>query len=278
MADGHPACHRGAVAEERWWLAPHRTSASATPHLDACSTACRHALGAGPSQAVPVCWGGEGATVAAWKQAARGERAHLWKTSYGQGLLDLVKAFERIQHRHLVKQALKLRYPMWMVRLSIATYRIKRVMRVGSAASDCVVATRGITAGSGTATTEMRLAMIDSVDQALDGFPAIDPTLYVDDLSAEVAGQDDFIKANLVGFLKSVCVGIKAAGGEVSATKIGLLGIQTELNRGNRHGAPRAWYPAGHPHQVPRGGIGCRSATQFDGRQQSPEGVQEEAA
>ena len=56
------------------------------------------------------------------------------------------------------------------------------------------------------------MAMIDIVDQALEAFPAIDPTLYVDDLSAEVAGQDDFIKANLVGFLKSVCVGIKAAG------------------------------------------------------------------
>ena len=28
--------------------APHRTSAAPTPHLDACTTACRHALGAGP--------------------------------------------------------------------------------------------------------------------------------------------------------------------------------------------------------------------------------------
>lgn len=154
----------------------------------------------------------------------------MWKTSYGQGLLDLVKAFERIQHKHLVKQAVKLGYPMWMVRLSIATYRIKRVLRVGSAVSECVVATRGITAGSGTATTEMRLAMIDIVvDQALDAFPAIDPTLYVDDLSAEVAGHDDFVKANLVGFLKSVCVGIKAAGGGVSATKSVCLASKPSL-------------------------------------------------
>ena len=77
-------------------------------------------------QARPYLYAGaaKGATVAAWKQAARGERAHLWKTSYGQGLLDLVKAFERIQHKHLVRQAVELGYPMWMVRLSIATYRI----------------------------------------------------------------------------------------------------------------------------------------------------------
>ena len=45
--------------------------------------------------------------------------------------------------------------------------------------------------------------MIDIVDQALDAFPAIDPTLYVDDLSAEVAGHDDFVAANLVGFLNA---------------------------------------------------------------------------
>ena len=98
----------------------------------------------------------KGATVAAWKQAARGERAHLWKTSYGQALLDLVKAFERINHKHLVRQAIKLGYPMWMIRLSIATYRMRRVLRIGDAVSDMVVATRGITAGYGAACSEMR--------------------------------------------------------------------------------------------------------------------------
>ena len=37
-------------------------------------------------------------TVAAWKQAARAELAATLGTSYGQVLLDLVKAFERIPH------------------------------------------------------------------------------------------------------------------------------------------------------------------------------------
>ena len=57
------------------------------------------------AQSRPYLYAGaaKGATVAAWKQAARGERAHLWGTSFGQALLDLVKAFERIQHRHLVR-------------------------------------------------------------------------------------------------------------------------------------------------------------------------------
>ena len=52
----------------------------------------------------------KGATVAAWKQAARAERANLWGTSYGQVLLDLGKAFERIQHWHLAQR------PSWGTR------------------------------------------------------------------------------------------------------------------------------------------------------------------
>ena len=52
-------------------------------------------------QSRPYLYAGEakGATVAAWKQAARGERAQLWGTSCDQGLLDLAKAFERIQNK-----------------------------------------------------------------------------------------------------------------------------------------------------------------------------------
>ena len=161
----------------------------------------------------------KGAAVAALKQAARGERANLWGTAYGQALLDLVKAFERIQHRHLVKQAVKLGYPMWMIRLSIATYRMRRVLRIGEAVSDTVVATRGITAGSGTATPEMRLAMIDIIDRALEEYPCVDPTLYVDDVSAEVAGPEDWVESNLVGFIRSVCDGVQEAGMEISTSK-----------------------------------------------------------
>ena len=161
----------------------------------------------------------KGATVGAFKQAARAERAHLFGTSYAQVLLDLVKAFERIQHWHLVQQAAKLGYPRWLIRLSIATYRMKRVLRIGDAISDMVQATRGVTAGSGNATTEMRMEMIGIVDDALELEPSVEPTLYVDDLSAECAGPDDFIVEHLVPFTQAACDGIVAAGGEISPTK-----------------------------------------------------------
>ena len=53
----------------------------------------------------PYLYAGEakGATVAAWKQAARAELAIAADTDYAQVLLDLVKAFERIPYPLLAR-------------------------------------------------------------------------------------------------------------------------------------------------------------------------------
>ena len=67
----------------------------------------------------------KGADVAALKQAARAELAatssHM---DWACGLLDLVKAFERVPHDWLVKQAVKYRYPLIVLRLNLAAYRL----------------------------------------------------------------------------------------------------------------------------------------------------------
>ena len=138
-------------------------------------------------QARPYLYAGasKGATVAAWKQSARAEYAAASSMGYGQALLDLVKAFERIPHSLLVHEARALGYPLWMIRLAISTYKLQRVVRVGSAVSSIIEAIRGITAGSGLATTEMRLAMIRIVDGASLAHPAAALTLFVDDLGID---------------------------------------------------------------------------------------------
>ena len=115
---------------------------------------------------------GKGATIAAWKQPARAEHAAALAVRYAQSLLGLVKAFERIPHALLVRESVALGYPLWLIRLAVATYKLQRVVRVGAAVSDIVVAMRGIVAGSGLATTEMRLAMIRIVDRAVTFSPA----------------------------------------------------------------------------------------------------------
>ena len=162
---------------------------------------------------------GRGSTVAAWKQAARGELAAAAGKKYAQVLLDLVKAFERIPYRVLRREADNLGYPLRLLKLAIATYKLPRVIRVGNAVSDLVWAVRGIVAGSGLATTEMRLVMIDIVDKALIVHPHVTPTLFVDDLSNERSGDRPTIAHELGGFTNIVIARIKADGMEVSTTK-----------------------------------------------------------
>ena len=80
---------------------------------------------------------GMGADIAAWKQAARAELAAAasYQVGYGIALLDLVKAFERVPHRLLVQEALELGFPLWILRLSLAAYRLPWTLRVGEAFS-----------------------------------------------------------------------------------------------------------------------------------------------
>ncbi len=88
------------------------------------------------------------AQVATWRQAARAELASAVGVEYAQALLDLVKAFERIPHDVLLREAIRLDFPFWILRLSLATYRLARVLRVGEVFSSLIWAVRGITAGS----------------------------------------------------------------------------------------------------------------------------------
>ena len=96
---------------------------------------------------------GKSAGVAARKQAARAELAASASSPIGcaQALLDLIKAFGKISHRLLARKAAASGYPIWMIRLPISNYRLKRVRKIGSNMSAEMVANCGITAGSGRA-------------------------------------------------------------------------------------------------------------------------------
>ena len=114
---------------------------------------------------------GKGANVAAWKQAFFAELAATMKHSveYIQTLLDLVKAFDKVPLWLLIREAIALGYPLRILKLSIATYQLGRVIRIGSVVSKMVMAVTGITAGSGFATTEMRLVLDRSMRTVLFG-------------------------------------------------------------------------------------------------------------
>ena len=97
----------------------------------------------------PFFFAGEctGADVATWKQAARAELATSARAEYAIALLDLVKCFDTVPHDWLVRQAIELGYNLWLLRLSIAVYRMLRTMRIGLCYSKTMIAGCGITAG-----------------------------------------------------------------------------------------------------------------------------------
>lgn len=126
---------------------------------------------------------GRGADVAAWKQAVSTELAAMatTKVAYGQALLDFVKVFDRIPHRFFAEEAAAFGVPFRFVNLSIATYRLARVFRIGETISKQVWAFTGIAAGFGFVCTDMRVVFTRMVDKSCTCLLRILPTFYVDD-------------------------------------------------------------------------------------------------
>ena len=188
-------------------------------------------LYAGPSK---------GAAVAAWKQGARGELAsYVPSAQYGMALVDLVKAFDQVPHHLVVREAIRLGYNLWILRLSIAAYRASRIVRMDGACAAPVVPRRSLTAGGGFATTEMRLVMINIIDQALAVAPAATPTLYVDDLTVEASGSSQFVLRQLLAFTLAFCDAITANHMEVSRPKSLCTASSGDLGLKLQHGLRR---------------------------------------
>jgi hypothetical protein len=143
------------------------------------------------ANAMPCLFGGAGmgAQRAAWVAAFRAEAAAVSGLEYAAGLLDLVKAFERVPHHLLARAAQQRGYDISVLRLSLAAYRVARSVGIDGVYSVLLVATRGITAGSGFATTELRLLLIGVVETVCRWWPHAQITLYVDDLTIAAWGR-----------------------------------------------------------------------------------------
>jgi hypothetical protein len=103
---------------------------------------------------------GMGAQRAAFEISMVAEATALVKHEFAAGLIDLVKAFETVPHHILVQIAIQLGYPLALLRLCLASYRLQRSIGIEGVYSKAVTATRGITAGSGTAATELKLLLL----------------------------------------------------------------------------------------------------------------------
>ena len=142
------------------------------------------------SHSRPCLYGGPsmGAQRASWQAAFAAEDAARSGEHFAQSFLGLVKAFEMIPHHHIAYAAQKHSYSPWLLRLSLAAYRLRRVVGVEGLYSRPIVAARGITAGSGFATCELRVLLLDVIDSTYTLNPSIGLAVYVDDVTPYLRG------------------------------------------------------------------------------------------
>ena len=130
---------------------------------------------------------GKAAKRATWVSAWEAESAGSKEGLYAQALLDLAKAFETVPHEHLWKQAAAKGYPLRVLRLALAAYRMPRTIGIDAVFSRLLRVSRGITAGSGTATAELRLLVLGLLDVLDVKCPAAELAVYVDDINVEAS-------------------------------------------------------------------------------------------
>ena len=166
-------------------------------------------------------WGGagKGCDQAAYHAAVYTEVSTSVGTETADVMLDLVKAFERVVWSRLAAQGVKYNYPLVVLRASLATYRFGRVVTVQSVCAQLLFATRGIVAGSSSATTELRLALIEIMDCSVASYPSIKHFVMVDDTRLQTAGPGKKIARVLVRASLALGASLERAGFEVSRKK-----------------------------------------------------------
>ena len=184
----------------------------------------------------------KGADVATWKQAARAELAAGSRAEYAIALLDLVKCFDTVPHDWLVRQAILLGYNLWLLRLSLAVYRLHRTMRVGVCYSKTMLANCGITAGAVMATIELRVLLIQFLDYAASISPLTYFTVYVDDMSIETSGPEGFVSSALILVLRYIASCVTSLRMELSPTKNFCCASRIRVGRAIVEALPRLMF------------------------------------
>ncbi len=128
------------------------------------------------------------------------------------------ECFELVPHDILVEEARAVGYPLPLLRLALAAYRLPRSLSVGGVCSALVNAERGIAAGSGPATTELRVLIIRLLDRVARAHPAVKLTAYVDDLSLEAAGTRSSAADSVIQAGKTLCSGLVELGLKLSTS------------------------------------------------------------
>ena len=125
-------------------------------------------------------------TNVVWRHSMKGEFAKANRRHFAVIMWDLLKCYEHMDHQVLVRAARNHRYPLALLRLTLAVYAADRHIVYEGLASASMQASRGIVAGSAMATSELKLVLIDVVRQHNVLHPGIFLRILVDDISLDL--------------------------------------------------------------------------------------------
>jgi hypothetical protein len=170
------------------------------------SSLCNHSSGR---------WVGDGT----WRNQVRtGTDKQAHRTEY---LLDLKKAFEHVTHNDLIRAAKAVGYPAHLVRMALIAYTWPRRLVYLNSLSRTIIPTRGIAAGSSTATFELWAVLKPAIDRIAAISPRLSVCLHVDDLC--VHATDVCIEK---------CEDLLVAASETTQREIQRLGMQFAPDKG----------------------------------------------
>ena len=135
-----------------------------------------------------------------------------------------------VNHSELVSAARRHGFSLKVLRLSLAAYRLARTIGIDEVYSNTVCATRGITAGSGFATTELRLLLVDLMFDLRRLWP-VEIKLYVDDLTISAQGGPEQVVGNLTSATDHAIMKFTGLGLEVSKSKSTAVASRAGLRR-----------------------------------------------
>ena len=122
-----------------------------------------------------------------WRHTLYGELAASSKQTFGCLQWDLHKRYELIDHHRLLEEAHKFKYPIGVLRATLASYRESRRILLGGIVSRPIKPERGIIAGSFAATTELRLLLLHVLHKHNRLFPTVHINVYIDDIALDVS-------------------------------------------------------------------------------------------
>ena len=120
-----------------------------------------------------------------WRQAFLAESARNNHQHFVSVFWDLHKCFDLVNHVRLLEAAKKHSYPLAILRMCVALYRAPRRLLVDGIVSRQIMPSRGIMAGVATATTELRLLLLDGVTSHQQNHKIARLNVFVGDITID---------------------------------------------------------------------------------------------